>query len=99
MKWMDTLGVILDNKVTLKFKGKYYYTTKRPIMLYANWMGDKGPTRKQSQCCKMRILLRMTESGYTKQDRIANTIIRDKVLAALIVEMPVKSHLRWFTDQ
>ena len=34
--------------------------------------------------------------GYTRQDRIRNECIREKVEVVPIVEKMVESHLRWF---
>ena len=34
MKWRNALGIICNKKVPPKNKGKPYYTTIRPVMLY-----------------------------------------------------------------
>lgn len=42
----------------------------------------------------MRMLRWM--GGHTKQDRIGNAIITEKIRMAPIAEMMVESYLRWF---
>lgn len=34
MKWRSPIGILYDNKILLKLKGKFYNTAVKPIMMY-----------------------------------------------------------------
>ena len=90
-KWRNTSSVICDKKVPLKLKGKFYCTT----MLYETkcW-GVKSQQENNLNVAEMRMLHWM--SWHTRQDRIRNKCIREKVGVPPIVEKMVEFCLRWF---
>jgi len=46
LKWRIASGILCDTKVSLKLKGKFYWTAARPAMLNGTVLGCKEPTRK-----------------------------------------------------
>jgi len=88
-------GVLCDKKVPLKLKGKFYRTAARPAMLYGTecW-AVKSLHKSKVSVAEMRMLRWM--SGKTRQDRIRNDTIRERVGVAPIVEKLVENRLRWF---
>ncbi|KAK7258655.1 hypothetical protein RIF29_24237 [Crotalaria pallida] len=95
MKWRSASGVLCDKKVPLKLKGRFYRTAVRPVILYGTecWAA-KGTQENKLHVAEMRMLRWM--SGHTRQDRIRNEYIREKVGVAPIVEKMVEYRLRWF---
>ena len=94
-KWRNASGVICDNKVQDKVKGKFYRTAIRPAMLYGSecWAIKRHQEHKMD-VTEMRMLRWM--SGYTIKDRIRNDYIRERVGVAPISEKMVENHLRWY---
>ena len=95
MKWRSASGVLCDKRIPLKLKGKFYRTAVRPAMLYGTecW-AVKCQHESKLSVAEMRMLRWM--SGHTRQERIRNECIREKVGVAPIVEKMVESRLRWF---
>lgn len=95
MKWRSVSSVICDRKVSLKFKGKFYPTATRPAILY----GIECWTIKSQQENKLHVTeMRMFHwtSCHTRQDRIKNEFIREKVGVELFIEEMVESRLSCF---
>ncbi|KAH1194138.1 Craniofacial development protein 2 [Glycine max] len=95
MKWRKTLGVLCDAKVPIKLKGKFYRTAVRPAILYVTecW-AVKSQHETKVGVAEMRMLRWMC--GKTRQDKIRNGAIRERVGVAPIVEKMVENRLRWF---
>jgi len=95
LKWRRASCVLCDKKVPLKLKGKFYRTAVRPAMLYGTecW-AVKSQRESKVSVAEMRMLRYM--SGKTRQDRIRNAAIRERVGVAPIVEKLVENRLRWF---
>ena len=95
MKWRQASGILCDNKVPQRLKGKFYRTAIRPAMLYG---AECWPTKRQHiqkmSVAEMRMLRWMC--GHTRKDRIRNDDIRDKVGVAPIEEKVIQHRLRWF---
>ncbi|KAH1264626.1 Craniofacial development protein 2 [Glycine max] len=95
MKWRKASGVLCDAKVPIKLKGKFYRTAVRPAILYGTecW-AVKSQHENKVGVAKMRMLRWMC--GKTRQDKIKNEAIRERVGVAPIVEKMVENRLRWF---
>ncbi|KAH1125341.1 hypothetical protein GYH30_014768 [Glycine max] len=95
MKWRKASGVLCDAKVPTKLKGKFYRTAVRPAILYGTecW-AVKSQHENKVGVAEMRMLRWMC--GKTRQDKIRNEAIRERVGVAPIVEKMVENRLRWF---
>ncbi|RZC31475.1 Pentatricopeptide repeat-containing protein [Glycine soja] len=95
MKWRKASGVLCDAKVPIKLKGKFYRTAVRPAILYGTecW-AVKSQHENKVGVAEMRMLRWMC--GKTRQDKIRNEAIRERVRVAPIVEKMVENRLRWF---
>ncbi|KAL5176375.1 LINE-1 retrotransposable element ORF2 protein [Glycine soja] len=95
MKWRKASGVLCDAKVPIKLKGKFYRTAVRPAILYGTecWAA-KSQHENKVGVAEMRMLRWMC--GKTRQDKIRNEAIRERVGVAPIVEKIVENRLRWF---
>ena len=95
MKWREALGIICDKRVPSTLKGKFYYRAIRLTILYGTecWM-IKSQQENKLNVAEMRQLYRI--SGHTRQDRIKNECIREKVGVVPIMGKMVERCLRWF---
>ncbi|KAL5165629.1 ADP-ribosylation factor 2 [Glycine soja] len=95
MKWRKASGVLCDAKVPIKLKRKFYRTAVRPAILYGTecW-AVKSQHENKVGVAEMRMLRWMC--GKTRQDKIRNEAIRERVGVAPIVEKMVENRLRWF---
>ncbi|KAH1202758.1 Craniofacial development protein 2 [Glycine max] len=95
MKWRKASGVLCDAKVPIKLKGKFYRTAVRPAILYGTecW-AVKSQHENKVGVAEMRMLRWMC--GKTRQDKIRNEAIRERVGVVPIVEKMVENRLRWF---
>ncbi|KAL5185376.1 Peroxisome biogenesis factor 10 [Glycine soja] len=95
MKWRKASGVLCDAKVPIKLKGKFYRTAVRPAILYGTecW-AVKSQHENKVGVAEMKMLRWMC--GKTRQDKIRNEAIRERVGVAPIVEKMVENRLRWF---
>ncbi|KAL5181007.1 putative xyloglucan endotransglucosylase/hydrolase protein 26 [Glycine soja] len=95
MKWRKVSGVLCDAKVPIKLKEKFYRTAVRPAILYGTecW-AVKSQHENKVGVAEMRMLRWMC--GKTRQDKIRNEAIRERVGVAPIVEKMVENRLRWF---
>ncbi|KHN15591.1 hypothetical protein glysoja_045002, partial [Glycine soja] len=84
-----------DVKVPIKLKGKFYRTAVRSAILYGTecW-AVKSQHETKVGIAEMRMLRWMC--GKTRQDKIRNGAIRERVGVAPIVEKMVENRLRWF---
>ncbi|KAL5179591.1 hypothetical protein HKD37_01G000874 [Glycine soja] len=95
MKWRKASGVLCDAKVPIKLKGKFYRTAVRSAILYGTecW-AVKSQHETKVGVAEMRMLRWMCSK--TRQDKIRNGAIRERVGVAPIVEKMVENRLRWF---
>ncbi|RZB42155.1 Ganglioside-induced differentiation-associated protein 2 [Glycine soja] len=95
MKWRKASGVLCDAKVPIKLNGKFYRTAVRPAILYGTecW-AVKSQHENKVGVAEMRMLRWMC--GKTRQDKIRNEAIRERVGVVPIVEKMVENRLRWF---
>jgi hypothetical protein len=95
MKWHQASGILCDNRVPQKLKGKFYMTAIQSTMLYcAECWTTKIRHVQQLGVTEMHILRWMC--GHTRSDRVHNDDIWDRVGVAPIVEKLIQHHLRWF---
>ncbi|KAH1209339.1 LINE-1 retrotransposable element ORF2 protein [Glycine max] len=82
-------------ELPIKLKGKLYRTAVRPAILYGTecW-AVKSQHENKVGVAEMRMLRWMC--GKTRQDKIRNEAIRERVGVAPIVEKMVENRLRWF---
>ena len=98
MKWRNASGVLCDANVPIKLKGKFYRTAVRPAILYGTecW-AVKSQHETKVGVAEMRMLRWMC--GKTRQDKIRNGAIRERVGVAPIVEKMVENRLsKWLTN-
>ncbi|KAL5128566.1 Craniofacial development protein 2 [Glycine soja] len=86
---------VSNSEVPIKLKGKFYRTAVRPTILYGTecW-AVKTQHENKVGVAEMRMLRWMC--GKTRQDKIRNEAIRERVGVAPIVEKMVENRLRWF---
>ncbi|KAF3676021.1 Glutaminyl-peptide cyclotransferase [Capsicum annuum] len=95
MKWRLASGVLCDKKVPLKLKGKFYRVAVRPAMLYgAECWPVKNSHIQRLKVAEMRMLRWMCE--LTREDKVRNDIIREKVGVASVEDKIQEGRLRWF---
>ncbi|KAL5157933.1 Obg-like ATPase 1 [Glycine soja] len=96
MKWRKASGVLCDAKVPIKLKGKFYRTAVRPAILYGiECWAVKSQHETKVGVAEMRMLRWMC--GKTRQDKIRNGAIRERVGVAPIVEKMVENRLSALT--
>ena len=90
--------MLCDAKVPIKLKGKFYRTAIRPAILYGTecW-AVKSQHENKVGVAEMRMLRWMC--GKTRQGKIRNETIRERVGVAPIVEKMVENRLRWWMKQ
>ena len=95
MKWTSALGIICYKRVSSTLKGKFYCRAIRLTILYRTkcWM-IKSQQENKLNVAEMRISHWI--SGHTRQDRIKNECIREKVGVVPIMAKMVERCLRWF---
>ncbi|XP_063372213.1 uncharacterized protein LOC134660405 [Cydia amplana] len=95
MKWRQLTGVMCDNRMPLKIKGKLYKTAVRPAILYGTecWASTKQHVQKL-HTTEMRIL--RWSAGVTRRDRIRNEYVRGSFKIAPIEEKLKEKRLRWY---
>ena len=93
MKWRKASGVLCDAKVPIKLKGKFYRTAVRPTILYGThcWAFK---SQHETKVGVAEISMLRCLCGKTRQDKIRNGAIRERVGVAPIVEKMVENRLR-----
>ncbi|KAF3627324.1 putative pre-mRNA-processing factor 6-like [Capsicum annuum] len=95
MKWKLASGVLCDKKVPPKLKGKFYRVVVRPALLYgAECWPVKNSHIQKMKVAEMRMLRWMC--GLTREDRVRNETIREKVGVTSVECKMRKARLRWF---
>ena len=93
--WREVSGVLCDERMPVKLKGKVYKTVVRLAMM--NGM-DATPIKKVNEkrmnVAEMKMLIWM--SGVTRRDRIPNTRIRETVKVAELSKKVQEARLRWY---
>jgi len=94
-KWKKVYGVLYDQRISFKLKGKVYRMVVRPTLLYG---AECWPTKKTQAQSLMVTEMKMIRwmCGYTRQDRVRNIVIRERVGVAPLEEKLREARLRWF---
>ena len=93
--WKKVSGVLCDNKISARLKGKVYKSVVRPALLYSSetWPMKRAQERRM-EVAEMRMLRWMC--GVTRRDRIKNAYIRGTVKVTEITKKMQERRLRWF---
>ncbi|KAK3537402.1 hypothetical protein QTP70_008862 [Hemibagrus guttatus] len=93
--WRKVSGVLCDQKISARIKGKVYRTVVRPAMLY----GLETVSLRKRQESELEVaelkMLRFS-LGVTRLDRIRNEYIRGTVHVGRLGEKVRETRLRWF---
>ncbi|KAK3540829.1 hypothetical protein QTP86_002363 [Hemibagrus guttatus] len=93
--WRKVLGVLCDQKISARIKGKVYRTVVRPAMLY----GLETVSLRKRQESELEVaelkMLRFS-LGVTRLDRISNEYIRGTAHVGRLGDKVREARLRWF---
>ncbi|KAK3515161.1 hypothetical protein QTP70_008184 [Hemibagrus guttatus] len=93
--WRKVSGVLCDQKISARIKGKVYRTVVRPAMLY----GLETVSLRKSQESELEVaelkMLRFS-LGVTRLDRIRNEYIRGTAHVGRLGDKVRETRLRWF---
>ncbi|KAK3575295.1 hypothetical protein QTP86_023417 [Hemibagrus guttatus] len=93
--WRKVSGVLCDQKISARIKGKVYRTVVRPAMLY----GLETVSLRKRQESELEVaelkMLRFS-LGVTRLDRIRNEYIRGTAHVGRLGDKVRKARLRWF---
>ncbi|KAK3544110.1 hypothetical protein QTP86_001807, partial [Hemibagrus guttatus] len=93
--WRKVSGVLCDQKISARIKGKVYRTVVRPAMLY----GLETVSLRKRQESELEVaelkMLRFS-LGVTRLDRIRNEYIRGTAHVGRLGEKVRETRLRWF---
>ncbi|KAK3520001.1 hypothetical protein QTP70_010414 [Hemibagrus guttatus] len=93
--WRKVSGVLCDQKISARIKGKVYRTVVRPAMLY----GLETVSLRKRQESELEVaelkMLRFS-LGVTRLDRIRNEYIRGTAHVGRLGDKVMESRLRWF---
>ena len=93
--WRPTSGVLCDEGVPLKLKGKFHETVIRPAMLYGTETASMKKTEeKKMDVAEMR-MLRWT-FGVMREDRIRDEYTRGSTKVVKISKKVQEGRLRWY---
>ena len=93
--WRKMSGVLCDNRINVKIKGKIYKTVVRPAMMYGaeTWPVMKAQEKKLD-VTEMKMLRWMC--GVTKMDKIRNERIRGTTKVVEISKKVQERRLQWY---
>ncbi|KAK3568969.1 hypothetical protein QTP86_021380, partial [Hemibagrus guttatus] len=93
--WRKVSGVLCDQKISARIKGKVYRTVVRPVMLY----GLETVSLRKRQESELEVaelkMLRFS-LGVTRLDRIRNEYIRGTAHVGRLGDKVREARLRWF---
>ncbi|KAK3569563.1 hypothetical protein QTP86_001258 [Hemibagrus guttatus] len=93
--WRKVWGVLCDQKISARIKGKVYRTVVRPAMLY----GLETVSLRKRQESELEVaelkMLRFS-LGVTRLDRIRNEYIRETAHVGRLGDKVREARLRWF---
>ncbi|KAK3566328.1 hypothetical protein QTP86_032350 [Hemibagrus guttatus] len=93
--WRKVSGVLCDQKISARIKGKVYRTVVRPAMLY----GLETVSLRKRQESELEVaelkMLRFS-LGVTRLDRIRNEYIRETAHVGRLGDKVREARLRWF---
>jgi len=92
--WRKMSGVLCDQRINVKIKGRVYKTVARPAMMYG---AETWPVKKRQEkleVAEMKMLRWMC--GVTKMDKIMNERIRGTTKVVEISRKIQERRLQWF---
>ncbi|KAK3558341.1 hypothetical protein QTP86_017253, partial [Hemibagrus guttatus] len=93
--WRKVSGVLCDQKISARIKGKVYRTVVRPAMLYGletvSWRKSQESELEVAELKMLRFSL-----GVTRLDRIRNEYIRGTAHVGRLGDKVREARLRWF---
>ncbi|KAK3517683.1 hypothetical protein QTP70_015690 [Hemibagrus guttatus] len=93
--WRKVWGVLCDQKISARIKGKVYRTVVRPAMLYG--LETVSLRKRQESELEVAELKMLTFSlGVTRLDRIRNEYIRGTAHVGRLGDKVREARLRWF---
>lgn len=95
MKWRQLSGVLCDNRMPVRVKGKVYKTAARPALTYG---AECWPMKKshgtRMHTAEMRML--RWAAGVTLYDRIRNEHVRGSFKICPVIDKLSEIRLRWY---
>ena len=93
--WKKISGVLCDNKISARLKGKVYKSVVRPALLYSSetWPMKRTQERRM-EVAEMKMLRWMC--GVTRRDKIKNNYIRGTVKVTEVTKKMQERRLQWF---
>ncbi|KAK3538172.1 hypothetical protein QTP70_032566, partial [Hemibagrus guttatus] len=93
--WRKVSGVLCDQKISARIKGKVYRTVVRPAMLYGlETVSLKKRQESELEVAELKIL--RFSLGVTRLDRIRNEYIRGTAHVGHLGNKVREARLRWF---
>ncbi|KAK3565044.1 hypothetical protein QTP86_032471, partial [Hemibagrus guttatus] len=93
--WRKVSGVLCDQKISARIKGKVYRTVVRPAMLYG--LETVSPRKRQeSELEESELKMLRFSLGVTRLDRIRNEYIRGTAHVGRLGDKVRETRLRWF---
>ncbi|KAK3561751.1 hypothetical protein QTP86_013318 [Hemibagrus guttatus] len=93
--WRKVSGVLCDQKVSARIKGKVYRTVVRPAMLYGlETMSLRKRQESELEVAELKML--RFSLGVTRLDRIRNEYIRGTAHVGRLGDKVREARLRWF---
>ncbi|KAK3531455.1 hypothetical protein QTP70_020536 [Hemibagrus guttatus] len=93
--WRKVSGVLCDQKISARIKGKVYRTVVRPAMLYGlETVSLRKRQESELEVAELKML--MFSLGVTRLDRIKNEYIRGTAHVGRLGDKVRETRLRWF---
>ncbi|KAK3556466.1 hypothetical protein QTP70_008251 [Hemibagrus guttatus] len=93
--WRKVSGVLCDQKISARIKGKVYRTVVRPAMLYGlETVSLRKRQESELEVAKLKML--RFSLGVTRLDRIRNEYIRGTAHVGRLGDKVREARLRWF---
>ncbi|KAK3517885.1 hypothetical protein QTP70_026212 [Hemibagrus guttatus] len=92
--WRKVSGVLCDQKISARIKGKVYRTVVRPAMLYG--LETVSLRKRQESELEVAELKMRFSLGVTRLDRIRNKYIRGTAHVGRLGDKVREARLRWF---
>ncbi|KAK3521139.1 hypothetical protein QTP86_033416 [Hemibagrus guttatus] len=93
--WRKVSGVLCDQKISARIKGKVYRTVVRPAMLYGLETVSLRK-RQESELEGAELKMLRFSLGMTRLDRIKNEYIRGRAHVGRLGDKVRETRLRWF---
>ena len=93
--WQKSTGLLCNNRVPLKVKGKIYRTMVRPAMLYGmETVPLTAGLENRMDTAEMRML--RWSLAVTRRDMLRNEVVRDRLKVGVLSQKIKESRLMWY---